>query len=59
MNIFILFIIIFIIYLFMKFKKIKKNKKKPVTVEYLYWKKLYYKAYTLNCIKKNINKLKK
>lgn len=42
--------------------KIKKKKKKnnhnyddidKITIEYLHWKKLFYKAYTLNSIKKN------
>lgn len=42
--------------------KLKKKKKKnndnyddidKITIEYLHWKKLFYKAYTLNSIKKN------
>lgn len=40
--------------------KLKNKKKKKnyddidkITIEYLHWKKLFYKAYTLNSIKKN------
>lgn len=42
-----------------KFKKKKKRNHdniddiEKITIEYLHWKKLFYKAYTLNFIKKN------
>ena len=42
-----------IISLFLYNKKVKKKKRKfKLTIEYLYWKKLFYKVYILN----NLNK---
>jgi len=35
-----------------KRKKIKLKKEFKITIEYLYWKKLYYKMHTLNKLKK-------
>lgn len=35
--------------------KLLKKKKFKLTIEYLYWKKIYYKMHTLNKIK-NLNK---
>jgi len=52
-----------VVILVLMFKnKYKKKKKKnndnyddidKITIEYLHWKRLFYKAYTLNSIKKN------
>jgi hypothetical protein len=51
------YIIIFLLLIYLlyykKIKKVKKKEKKfKLTIEYLYWKKLFYKVYILN----NINK---
>lgn len=52
-----------VVIIVLMFKNKLKNKKKKnydnyddidkITIEYLHWKKLFYKAYTLNSIKKN------
>ena len=54
-------ILLLIIILLCKYKYKYKKKRiidnyddiDKITIEYLYWKKLFYKAYTLNSIKKN------
>jgi hypothetical protein len=43
--------LIFLIYSLNKKIKIRKKEFK-ITIEYLYWKKLYYKVLTLNKLKK-------
>lgn len=35
-----------------------ENKKKEITIEYLYWKKLYYKSLTMNNVKNGMKKWK-
>jgi hypothetical protein len=52
--IFLLNIYIFI-YFYKMYIKLLKKKKFKLTIEYLYWKKIYYKMHTLNKIK-NLNK---
>ena len=60
------YIIIFLLLIYLlyykKIKKVKKKEKKfKLTIEYLYWKKLFYKVYILNNIKNDFfisNKIK-
>ena len=54
----ILYIIIIFLFLIIynKFKKIPKNNNHILTIEYIHWKKLYYKILTLKRLKKIINK---